>query len=113
MHRYANAPQAWPRAVPFLWGLGMLTQEAVERTHPGLVLADAYIGPVAPEQLWLRHRKVHSRLAGISQDELAGSDWSALSGQWRYSAAFDGGLANEVLAEGVAVARLRPEFLRG
>ena len=30
------------------------------------------------------------------------------------SAAFDGGLANEVLvSEGVAVARLRPEFLRG
>src|SRR6266550_3967867 len=51
-------------------GLTVLSQEPVERSNPRLVFSQTNIGAVATQHFRLRHRKRHTTLAWIPQDEL-------------------------------------------
>ena len=93
-------------------GSSIVSQESVERSDSRLVLAHADEGAVAPEHIRLWHRKRHTGLARIAEDEFTRFDRATLSGQGIDTAALDRGLANTVLvAERIEVARLSAEVL--
>ena len=83
----------------------------IERTDARLILAETHIGPVATEDVRLRHWQ-GTGLTGISKDELAGLDRPSLAGQRVDAAAFDRWLIDAVfVAERIEVAWLRAEVL--
>ena len=106
------ADQLRGQQLTFFVRLSIVSQESVERSDPRLVLAQANEGAVAPEHIRLQHRKRHTGLARITEDEFTRFDGATLSGQWIDTAALDGGLADTVLvAERIEIARLSAEVL--
>src|SRR6266446_4372067 len=95
-----------------LGGLAVRSQEPVERSDPRLVFAQTNVRAVAAQYVRLRHRKGHSGLAWIAEDELAGFDRLPLTRKRLDATALDGGLADAVfIAERVEAARLSAEVL--
>jgi hypothetical protein len=91
----------------------VLAQESVEGSDERLVLTQPDERTVSSEHVRMRHRQRHTRLAGISEDELTGFDGSSLAGQRIDAAALNRGLTDRVLvAQRVEVARLGTEVLR-
>ena len=90
----------------------MSVQEAIERTDPRLVLAQADICAVPSENVRLRRRKWYAGLARVAQDELAGLDRLTLAGQGLDAAALDCGLTDRVpVTQGIQVAWLASEVM--
>src|SRR5258707_5985932 len=88
-------------------GLTVLSQEPVERSDPRLVFSQTNVGAVAAQHFRLRHRKRHTALTWIAEDELPRFDWLPLTGKRNDSTALDGRLADAVsIAERVETARL-------
>src|SRR5258706_91640 len=95
-----------------LVGLTALSQEPVERSNPRLVFSQANVGAVAAQHFRLRHRKRHTALAWIPQDELPRFDRLPLTGKRLNATALDSGLADAVfISERVETARLSAEVL--
>src|SRR5216684_9295246 len=95
-----------------LVGLTVLSQEPVERSDPRLVFSQANVGAVAAQHFRLRHRKGHTALTWIAEDELPRFDRLPLTGKRIDATAFNGGLADAVfITERVETARLSAEVL--
>src|SRR6266404_469572 len=95
-----------------LVGLKVLSQEPVERSDPRLVFSQTNIGAVAAQHFRLKHRKGHTALPWIAEDELPRFDRLPLTGKRLDSTSLDGGLADAVfIAERVETARLSAEVL--
>src|SRR6266478_2319657 len=107
------APDEFRRQqLALLVGLTVLSQEPVERSDPRLVFSQANVGAVAPQHFRLRHRKGHTALAWIAEDELPRFDRLPLTGKRLNATALDGGLSDAVfITEGVATFRLSSEIL--
>src|SRR5207245_5935575 len=84
----------------------------IERSDPRLVFSQANVGAVAAQHVSLRHRKRHTALTWIAEDELPRFDRLPLTGKRIDTTAFNGGLADAVfIAERVETARLGAEVL--
>src|SRR5258705_12639679 len=93
-------------------GLTVLSQEPIERSNPRLVFSQTNIGAVAAQHVWLRHRKRHTALTWIAEDELTRFDRLPLTGKRIDATALDGGLSDAVfITERVETARLSAEVL--
>src|SRR6266478_7786954 len=93
-------------------GLTVLLQEPVERSNPRLVFSQTNVGAVAAQHVWLRHRKRHTALTWIAEDELPHFDRLPLTGKRIDATALDGGLSDAVfISERVETARLSAEVL--
>src|SRR5258708_36570720 len=64
-----------------LVGLTVLSQEPVERSNPRLVFSQTNVGAVAAQHVWLRHRKGHTTLTWLPQDQLPRFDRMPLTGK--------------------------------
>ena len=99
---------------PFFLGASIRPEESIERADARLIFAEAHIGPVAAEDVRLRHRQGDPGLTRISKDELAGLDRPSLARQRLDAAALDRRLVDAVfVAQRIEVARLRAEVLHG
>ncbi len=65
---------------PFFLGAAVRVEESIEGADARLVFAESHIGPVATEDVRLRHRQWDPGLTRISEDELAGLDRPSLTG---------------------------------
>src|SRR6266446_8893728 len=93
-------------------GLTVLSQEPVERSDPRLVFSQTNIGAVATQHFRLRHRKRHTALTWIAEDELPRFDRLPLTGKRIDATALDGGFSDAVfITERVETARLSAEAL--
>src|SRR5260221_4736742 len=94
-------------------GLTVLSQEPVERSDPRLVFSQTNIGAVATQHFRLRHRKRHTALTWIAEDELPRFDRLPLTEKRIDATALDGGLADAVfISERGETARLSAEVLK-
>src|SRR5258705_10449247 len=107
------APDEFRRQqLPLLVGLTVLSQEPVKCSNPRLVFSQTNISAIAAQHVWLRHRKRHTALTWIAEDELPRFDRLPLTGKRIDATALDGGLADAVfITERVETARLSAEVL--
>ena len=91
-------------------GPAVLAEESIECADARLIFAKANIGPVAAEDVRLRHRQGDPGLTWISKDELAGLDRPSIGRRKLDAAALDRWLVDAVLVtQRIEVARLGAE----
>src|SRR4029078_12046746 len=89
---------------PLVLGAPIRPKESIERADARLIFAEAGIGAVAAENVWLRHRQRTPGLARLAEDELAGFDRPAVARRRLNAAALDRRLVDAVfVTERIAI----------